>query len=486
VSTVQGWISSPSGSATFPNTPTVGNLLALAVASDSPVTTPSGWTASASLVNVIGLYLFTKTAGSSEPSTVTVTLPGAGAVAIAELSAVDSIENLTGTVTRSTGSAPVSVALTDVVTAAGDYVIAVAGSISTSLIQWDGWTGDFTEQVDTTTTNSGNKLSLAVADHTLTGLQAWSTSVVTANRVDDTVTAAPAQALIVAVKADPDSATIRPGRVTGNASVGDPTVVIPIPATATPAVVAAAATVDQVVVVTPGHTIVPPATVAAVANVGAIVSAVTSSTISVDTVTAAADIPPVTQAGTVGLTTVRPTVVAGSAAVGTVAVTTTSATDATATPATTRAVAVVAAPVVSAGHSTTIQPAAVTCVATAPTPSITAGDVTVAALLCETTANVGAITILSIVPTYKFVPPTAYTTPVVLPGRHPMNALMRHYAALETGQSVWVLKTGEITMQQPIYWEDVDHVFYGGHEYIVDSDEAARLEAAGFRVEAAA
>lgn len=82
-----------------------------------------------------------------------------------------------------------------------------------------------------------------------------------------------------------------------------------------------------------------------------------------------------------------------------------------------------------------------------------------------------------------FTPPTVFDQPTTLATGHRMNRLASFYRPMERGQSVWVTTSGEYTLQQPVFWELVDHVFLGGHEYNVSDDEADTLEANGFIVQ---
>lgn len=484
IAKVQGWITSTSGTASFPTAPVEGNGLLLAVNADTTVTAPSGWTEAASLVNVTGLYLFTKTAGAAEPTDVVITASNA-AMAIAEFEATTGvIETLTGHVTRPSGNSPLDVALTGPTTFADDLTVALAGSIGPAPVQWDGWTNGFAEQADTATT-AATSVSLAVATQDTTGFAQWDTSAQTFNRAGGSLASCAAQALIVAVTATAGSATVRADTATGVAAELAPTVVVPVDTTATPTVVTATSATGQPVVDTPGHTVVAPATVQAVAGVGAIASAVVDTAVTPPTVKAVGKVLPPALAGTTPLTTVQPDTVAGVAAVGDPTVTATSAANTTVTPAPVVAAAAVAAPTVTAGLSITVSPGTVTGAGVVDTPSELATDVAVQALVVAAKATVGAPNIDITVPTFRFVPPTVFDAPVVSVASHPLNRLMKFYAPAERGQSVWVLKTGEITVQQPPYWDQVDHVYYGGHEYTVDLAEAQRLAAAGFEIGAA-
>lgn len=492
VDVAQGWYTASTGGATsgtatvtLPTTPTQGNTLVIAANSDQPVTTPSGWTVADSLVNVSGLYLYTKTAGASEPATVSVTFSGVGAIAVAELVAASgSLDSATGQVTRTSGSAPVSVSLSGPTGSADEYVVAVMGSISAAQLQWDGWTDGFTEQADTSTAlTTGNNVSVAVADYDLQGPATYAVSASTYDRSTGALAGSAAQALLVAFKAIAGSATVRAqtARFTGRAL--DAAVVVPVDATVTASPITTTTTVPTVAPTTPGSTVVPAQAVAAVGKVPAIASSTASSTVFVDTLSApAAVVTPASVSG-VGITAVTPSAVAAASSVPAPTVVTTSAVNALVPAQTIAASTSVPAVGLTTGTSATVTPNAYAALAAVLAPSGLANSVTVAAQTIAALTAVSSGNTSITVPTYTFTPPTVFDVPQIAVGvNSPMNRLAMHMNAGERGVSVWVLKDGTYTTQQPVYWEDVDHVFYGGHSYTVSAAEATTLEQYGFSV----
>jgi hypothetical protein len=491
ISTVQGWYTATTGSAasgtatvTLPTTPIQGNVLVIAANADQPVTTPSGWTLADSLVNVSGLYVFTKTAGASESTSVAVTFAGVGAIAVAELSTTSgTLDAASGQVTRTSGSAPVSVSMTGTTSQSDEYIVAVMGSISAAQLQWDGWTSGFAEQADTSTTYSGTNVSIAVADYALQGVADYTTSASTYDRSTGLIAGSPAQALLVGFKAVAGSATARPQTVHAASTVPGATISVPINATVTPAAIAATTVVPIAVPNTPGSTVVPAQTIAATSRVPSIASTIASSAVSPDTITATSTvIPPAAVAGT-SVTTVTPSPIAATTSVPAVTLSVSSAVDATVPARTIASTATVPAVGVTAGVSATVMPNAYAAIGVVLTPSGSATSVSVApaAIRAATAVSSGSANIT--IPTYMFIPPTVLDVPQVAVGvNSPMNRLAYHMNAGARGQSVWVLKDGTYTLQQPVYWEDVARVYYGGHQYTVSAAEAQNLVNAGFTV----
>ena len=64
-------------------------------------------------------------------------------------------------------------------------------------------------------------------------------------------------------------------------------------------------------------------------------------------------------------------------------------------------------------------------------------------------------------------------------GRRAIN-LFRHFDNLPRGRNVYKLNSGVYTENQPMTWDDIATVYYGGHVYDITSDEAASLTAAGY------
>lgn len=115
-------------SATFGATPTNGNDLVAICNSDATVTTPSGWTLVETVVASSGFYVWTKTAGVSEPATVTVTptVVADGGLIILELANTAGVDVSATPVQVSTaGTTALCASITT--TADGDLVLAIGG-----------------------------------------------------------------------------------------------------------------------------------------------------------------------------------------------------------------------------------------------------------------------------------------------------------------------------------------------------------------------
>jgi hypothetical protein len=86
------------------------------------------------------------------------------------------------------------------------------------------------------------------------------------------------------------------------------------------------------------------------------------------------------------------------------------------------------------------------------------------------------------VTTYSFTPPTVFDVPQTTIESNPLDRLVQFYRPGERGVSVY-LTGGVYTTQQPVYWEQVTRVFYGGRTYVgISAADAAGLTAAGFTV----
>lgn len=67
------------------------------------------------------------------------------------------------------------------------------------------------------------------------------------------------------------------------------------------------------------------------------------------------------------------------------------------------------------------------------------------------------------------------------------NRLMRHYQASPVGVNVFIINNTTVTENPPdgtvVTWDDVTHVFWGGHDAeTITSLEATLLTAAGYTV----
>lgn len=59
-------------------------------------------------------------------------------------------------------------------------------------------------------------------------------------------------------------------------------------------------------------------------------------------------------------------------------------------------------------------------------------------------------------------------------------ALFRHFDNLPVGRNVYKLKNGSYVENEPAVWEDIDKIYYGGHDYDVTAQEVTDLTAAGY------
>jgi hypothetical protein len=85
---------------------------------------------------------------------------------------------------------------------------------------------------------------------------------------------------------------------------------------------------------------------------------------------------------------------------------------------------------------------------------------------------------------FVFEPPIVAETPrVSYPISESDERFWNHFRRPPVGQNVFKLKDGSYTFTQPASDADVDIWYLGGHIYLVDAEEAASLEAAGFTVQ---
>lgn len=60
------------------------------------------------------------------------------------------------------------------------------------------------------------------------------------------------------------------------------------------------------------------------------------------------------------------------------------------------------------------------------------------------------------------------------------HALFKHFDNLPVGRNIYRLKNGVYVENEPAVWDDIDKIYYGGHDYEVTDDEVVELTAAGY------
>lgn len=176
--------------AVFTSPPTQGNLIVAAANSDATLTmTSSGFTAGPFLVNATGLYLWFKSAGASESSTVTVT-PGVTASTelwIAEYSgnAVTPFD-ASASGSDATNAATIPSGTTAATAQADELAIAAFGwSDATGVETADSYSNSFTEVVELKGLG-GTATNLAVATLALAATGAQSTTATLSSNISTT------------------------------------------------------------------------------------------------------------------------------------------------------------------------------------------------------------------------------------------------------------------------------------------------------------
>ncbi len=185
-SNISGNQNSTSVSATFQSAPTANDLLVAIVGTYDPTITihqPNGWSnainesGASGVSGMPGQAIFYKVAGSSESSTVTVTVSSGThmGLQIYEYSGVttlDQTESLTGTSkTPSSGS----------ITTTQATELLIAGVVIQGQTSFSLWTNSFTEEFDfqNTTGSSGSRCSYAGADRIVAATGTYSTTATT-------------------------------------------------------------------------------------------------------------------------------------------------------------------------------------------------------------------------------------------------------------------------------------------------------------------
>lgn len=155
---------------TYTQTPVSGNLLVLVVNADAAITTPSGWTKNVTRTNGKETSMYSKVAGSSEPTNVTVTIGAATTCAMVAFEFTGRSGNLDQVVAVN-GSPPTNdmfIGTTPTTTQSNEIVIAAFGAgnnTGQTLGPFISWTNGFTQvaAVVTTSDDANGDLDLAVA-----------------------------------------------------------------------------------------------------------------------------------------------------------------------------------------------------------------------------------------------------------------------------------------------------------------------------------
>lgn len=144
--------------------PTVNNTLVLVVGSNSTVVTPTGWTLAQSAIDQNALYIFYKTAGVGEPTSVTVTKNAtsghtfyiaevSGLFVSGQLDQTASANSSTTNTTKVTGTTAATAQAAEFIVAASTLFHQNSGA--TIISSWSGITA-LTSVSDQLTTSSGN------------------------------------------------------------------------------------------------------------------------------------------------------------------------------------------------------------------------------------------------------------------------------------------------------------------------------------------
>ena len=76
-----------------------------------------------------------------------------------------------------------------------------------------------------------------------------------------------------------------------------------------------------------------------------------------------------------------------------------------------------------------------------------------------------------------FTPPTDNYVNWALPGDRGIFAVLKPGAR---GRNIFRLNDGSFTEFQPASYDDIAHIYHGGHIHTIDSTEEAQLRAAGY------
>jgi hypothetical protein len=142
---------------TFGSTPTNGNLLVLAGASNDVISTPAGWTLAVQGIDFKDVKIFYKTAGVSEPTGVTVTIGSSTSCALVawEYSGMAASSQLDKTASATAqGPTAHGTGTTAATAQASELLIAVVGTDGTNTMSTSGWSNSFTAELDGDTTGS--------------------------------------------------------------------------------------------------------------------------------------------------------------------------------------------------------------------------------------------------------------------------------------------------------------------------------------------
>lgn len=147
----------------FGSPPTSGNVLILCVVSDTTVlpTPPTGWTTIQAAVGNSGTYMYWKTAGVSESSTVTVTISASDScvLSIYEYSNITTLDQSAQLVSGSNVTA-VPTGTTSATTAANELIVCLCGMDDVNTVT--SWSNSIVTDQAAVTTGSVTNVSLTV------------------------------------------------------------------------------------------------------------------------------------------------------------------------------------------------------------------------------------------------------------------------------------------------------------------------------------
>lgn len=158
-------------SVSFGSAPTSGNLIILALVSDTTIaSTPSGWSVANSQVNATGTYLYYKISNGTE-TTIGVTLSNSDSYCLAILE----YSGLAGALDQTTGSAaqgatsPMTSGATATTTTAKELLVGLSGISAFVSAVTTTWNNSFSSQGSVAATGANVKLDIAVLSVSSTG-----------------------------------------------------------------------------------------------------------------------------------------------------------------------------------------------------------------------------------------------------------------------------------------------------------------------------
>jgi hypothetical protein len=490
---VQAWNGGTTGTATAPTTVTAALPVApsvrtpvtvqfMVVQSGAPVVGPAGWLTTLSYANYFNLYIFYRYTQPGDTGSVALTITAPTVWAMCEVANLGA-DPAWGSAQASTSNNSI-VANTAVVGDADSFVISVAAEKNTTRASWGAFSGGFTKRFDSVTNTPGNNYALSVAD---LFPQA-------AGRQNSSVTATPlaggfaggvaqTQGWMVGFRVDPTVQIATPAKITSLTTFGTPAVsTAAANATVTPATLVSTSTFGAATVAATGQTVVSPATFVSALRTNQFVLTVISSTVTPDLLTLGLLTPPPVSVAGVTVTTPTPTILSLASTFPAPTIVVTSAVDATVNPATMVSGSTFPTAVAFTGTAVVVTPPTLLLGTVFYTPTSTSTAITVFPSTFLSSSIFAFAPAQTPTVVYLFIPPVVYDVPTQDLTSNLLNGLMAHYSPGPRGVSVWKLKNGTYTIQQPAMWDDVEKVWYGGHEEVVSTAEAAALTAAGFAV----